>query len=464
MTTPAAGRHLHAVPDLPDLPAALGEVGDSTVELMRGGVELRIELDDIEPPIWRRFRVPANIALDDLHLVVQAVMGWEDRHLHQWTRDNDPRARGLTSYKPTYAFADWETDEDERDEAGVPLATLLTRVGDTLFYRYDFGDCWDHRLTVEAITAAARRPECLAGERACPPEDCGGTTGYELLLAVRADPDHPDRDWLAGHADAVDPELFDVDAVNDRLDIQSRATRVFGVVAHVSPLVATVTTRLTPTLSPDFSRALIDCRLDEPIDEIPSDAALLLDAMGVLIRHAAAGITLTKSGYLPPSVVGELRSLIPGTIGESNREVDHYQVTMLREYTRDMGLARVLKGRYVATKLGSRCAADPNLLWRTVAERFPLGKSDADHDYGVLELVLVAGGVVDRAGPVAHTMSALGWRAGDPRDSMGDAYSPTRRFFALLGVERPWKWSKLPPPTLSPTVRALARTALLTHR
>ena len=49
-----------------------------------------------------------------------------------------------------------------------------------------FGDSWEHlvevedELPVECVTMPI--PRCLAGERACPPEDCGGPPGYQRLL------------------------------------------------------------------------------------------------------------------------------------------------------------------------------------------------------------------------------------------------------------------------------------------
>jgi len=44
--------------------------------------ELRVELEDIKPPVWRRILVPAKITLAKLHDLLQLVMGWTDSHLH----------------------------------------------------------------------------------------------------------------------------------------------------------------------------------------------------------------------------------------------------------------------------------------------------------------------------------------------------------------------------------------------
>ena len=64
-------------------------------------------------------------------------------------------------------------------------------------------------------TTTSDEPRCLDGARACQPEDCGGPPGYEDLLEVLADPEHPDnddlRDWLGSE---FDPEAFDVAAAD----------------------------------------------------------------------------------------------------------------------------------------------------------------------------------------------------------------------------------------------------------
>lgn len=93
--------------------------------------------------------------------------------------------------------------------------------GDKLIYEYDFGDGWEHKIRIEKILPAEkgkRYPVCLAGKRACPPEDCGGPPGYERLLEVLRDPKHEEYEetleWLGG---PFDPEAFDVNEVNRML-------------------------------------------------------------------------------------------------------------------------------------------------------------------------------------------------------------------------------------------------------
>jgi hypothetical protein len=170
---------------------------------------LRLELLEIEPPIWRRIQVPGSFTLADVHDVTQLVMGWEDSHMHLFEIGG---AR--------YGFGDNEFDDDEQDDSAVLLGDLGLRQGDCFRYLYDFGDDWEHLVTVEAVRRDSRPadvPRLLGGERACPPEDCGGVHGYQEVLEALADPAHEEhaslRAWLGR---PWDPEAYDV-AYHQRL-------------------------------------------------------------------------------------------------------------------------------------------------------------------------------------------------------------------------------------------------------
>lgn len=173
--------------------------------------QLKVALQGVEPPVWRRVLVPSDIKLGKLHFVLQDVMGWTNSHLHQFLlRDR--------------AFGDPSHDEDDElgfeDERKVKLDHLVV-VGQSLTYEYDFGDGWTHELLVEKAVEPDHRffyPVCVGGARACPPEDCGGVGGYEDLLRVLSDPEDEEHDnmltWVGGF---FDPEGFDVNAVNRKL-------------------------------------------------------------------------------------------------------------------------------------------------------------------------------------------------------------------------------------------------------
>ncbi len=179
-----------------------------------GTFEFEIRLRHVRPAVWRRFVVPGDMTLARLHDVIQTVMGWTDSHLHMF-EDEDGR-----SYQPPNPFDDGLLEW--HDSRRVRVAELLGRKGAGLLYTYDFGDGWEHDLTVVAITdGRSGAPRCLDCAGACPPEDCGGFIGYEEALAALDDPDHPDREELLYRIpDGFDPHAFSVTSVNAALKRQ----------------------------------------------------------------------------------------------------------------------------------------------------------------------------------------------------------------------------------------------------
>ncbi len=176
-----------------------------------GGFQLKIVLEGSKPPIWRRVIVPADLTLDELHWVIQVAMGWENAHLHEFTIDGTPF--GGTAPDET------ELEEmDCEDETCFQLSEVL-REKLKFYYLYDFGDSWEHTITVEKIIPArAGRPEtlCTAGKRRCPLEDSGGMHGYYEMLKAIADKKHPAHaEWY--RARNIAPEAFDIQAVNSAL-------------------------------------------------------------------------------------------------------------------------------------------------------------------------------------------------------------------------------------------------------
>jgi len=183
---------------------------------------LKVTLRGSRPAIWRRLLVPSDIKLSKLHAVLQTSMGWGECHLHSFRHEH-------MTYEPkaNREFGGGLFETETQDEAKVRLADLLTVIGDRLVYEYDFGDGWEHEVRVEKIVpvgaGGARKAICLAGARACPPEDCGGLPGYDHLLEVMANPKHPEHgemlDWLG---ERFDPEAFDaarVDAALSKLKV-----------------------------------------------------------------------------------------------------------------------------------------------------------------------------------------------------------------------------------------------------
>lgn len=172
-------------------------------------LQLKISLLGLgDPPVWRRLLVPAGIKLDRLHDLIQAAIGWDGYHMHAFS------AGGVD-----YGIPDPELGF--RDERRTTLGRVIAKPGDRLRYTYDFGDNWEHDILIEQVGPPVPElayPVCLAGERACPPDDCGGVWGYAELLEALADPKHPEHEWLLEWAGGpIDPEAFDRDEVNKQL-------------------------------------------------------------------------------------------------------------------------------------------------------------------------------------------------------------------------------------------------------
>jgi hypothetical protein len=175
-------------------------------------VRILVELADVDAPrVWRQLLVPAAIRLDLLHSVIQDAMGWQDCHMHAFTID------GVQYGRP-------DGELGFHDERTATLAALLEPDAQCT-YTYDFGDSWEHLITVEQFhTAAAglHYPHCVDGGGACPPEDCGGAPGYSDLKVILADPEHEEHHamlaWL-GLLSATDfnPDRFAPDEANVRL-------------------------------------------------------------------------------------------------------------------------------------------------------------------------------------------------------------------------------------------------------
>lgn len=162
----------------------------------------KISLIGIEPQIWREVDVPDNYNFWELHVAIQDAFGWLDYHLHEFI----PNKKGPTGGK-NIGLPESELDDSVIADWDISLKKYFSTVGNYISYNYDFGDSWNHEVKLIGILLAEESnqyPRCIAGERACPPEDCGGLWGYQDLLEIINTPTHEEYsnnvEWLKGHA------------------------------------------------------------------------------------------------------------------------------------------------------------------------------------------------------------------------------------------------------------------------
>lgn len=165
---------------------------------------LRIDLNYSDPPIWRLVEVPTSITLKVLHDIVQVTMGWLNYHLWEFRIDG-------TTYGPPMD-ENWGISPRKSADR-TRLRDVIAPGTTTIDYTYDFGDSWEHKLTVSDVRPgdpATGYPRFIDGNRDCPPEDCGGIPGFQAMLEARADASHPDHADISEWLDGYDPAKLDV--------------------------------------------------------------------------------------------------------------------------------------------------------------------------------------------------------------------------------------------------------------
>lgn len=183
--------------------------------------QFKIQLKNIKkPPVWRRVLVPSYYNFMHLHKVIQVAFGWEDYHLFQFSE------KGYGSENVITRVSD-EVDagfEVQEDAEAMLLSDVFNKEQQTYIYIYDFGDSWEHLITLEKIVPeVSTSAKLMDGKGACPPEDCGGPGGYEQLKIILADKSHPEhreyKEWLGMEEDGHwDPNELDIKEIQQEFD------------------------------------------------------------------------------------------------------------------------------------------------------------------------------------------------------------------------------------------------------
>lgn len=206
---------------------------------------LRIELRDFKPAIWREVWVDPRTTLRKLHAIVQAAMGWEDAHLYGFAIPGRGRASRYWGVPAHQRFEPRQPDDfmgfgdRSKSDARTRLDQVLQATGDKLLYLYDYGDDWEHLITLKKlITTSEPLPLLVRATHGCPPEDCGGVGGFLHLAEVLNDPDDPEHEDMREFIDEIkgpgwqpgplDPGDFD-DLAAAVAGLQPRVRSVRGI-------------------------------------------------------------------------------------------------------------------------------------------------------------------------------------------------------------------------------------------
>jgi hypothetical protein len=408
---------------------------------------LTIELRRCKPRIWRRLALPGDLTLDAVHLQFQAAMGWSESHLHRF-EPGDGRKRNQPYF--ITAFDEEEGDEGTREEE-VRLDQVLQSPGDRLTYHYDFGDGWEHLVTLEAVAprGVEAEPRCLGGAKACPQEDCGGPYGYQEIA-----------DWLrAGAQDGAVPQPFDdaeqarswlpIDYDPDAFDPDeaTAAMRQWAAGEHLpwhslpEPLANLIMSVRGPSwVQLDAWLAHLGPR--EPVELSGQDTLAAARPWAVLLNVVGPQTKLTSAGYLPPALVLQAAQDLGITewwIGKANREDMLWPLAQLREAAQAVGLLRKAKGVLKPTARAAKAADDPRGIIAAVLQRLPLGKG-FEVDAGWLTLLGLAAGVTgsELDAGVAQMLTDRGWRINrtlevGPMDAQHGAQATTEALDWMAG-------------------------------
>lgn len=397
-------------------------------------LRMKVSLVGSEPAIWRLLEIDPSLTLDKVHEILQTAVGWRDSHLHSFT-DTDPFVRlravnGVVREPRRWVSLDLlEDSDDDLPETDWTLGQILTLESGPLFYEYDFGDGWIHRLELTGILPTrgnAPRARLLDGERRAPLEDSGGIGGYHDLLDALANPAHEEREnlqawvaWTAGPWQKFDPEQLDINAVNNELALLLPPPSANEHGPGSESLTQELTNRMPPGLRREFRSYLYAAGLDGP-STVEADLAEAMTApyLWLTRRVGLDGLSLTAAGWLPPTVVREAMTELGWAkdwIGKANREDQTLPVLQLRESAQRLGLIRKIKGKLVLTSAAKRLLDDPAGLWlflaRSIAHRH---RHDSERDAALLLLLEVAAGKrtswANYLEAVAFGLEALGWR------------------------------------------------------
>lgn len=392
-----------------------------------------------DPEIWRVIDVDPTMKLGEFHHVLQAAMGWENYHLHQFL-DCDPFQLGPNSVVTRWTEVtpytdDWRDAGTVVDESKVTIGSILTKEQPKLYYEYDFGDGWTHALDLLGEGVAPKqspRAVVVSGEGRCPQEDSGGPPGWEDVKQILGDPQHENyaqiRQWARKLLDEngnFDAYSFDIEQANRA--VLRELAHLEGKNSSASPSVPDILLRL-----PELNRECVNKRLDQMFsiskERISEQDALRMvwPYLWLLRRIGDEGVKLTQAGWLPPDVVKEGMKETGWDEwwrGKANREDLTWPIARLRDLARVYGLIRKYRGRLQLTLAAKAVIDDPIGLWRFLANAIVNSEKSEPYRWAIklFAIEVAAGGLPTQesyAETVCSEMNAAHWWNGRTQEAL----------------------------------------------
>ncbi|MBE1878478.1 plasmid pRiA4b ORF-3 family protein [Myceligenerans sp. TRM 65318] len=416
--------------------------------------QVRADLQDTKPPIWRRLELRSDLTLEVVHQVLQDAFGWTDSHLHRFALGGGAWDRDAELFLCPYDVADPDNDEDGTPEQEVRLDEVLTEAADRLSYVYDYGDNWAVTLRLEKVLD--HRPDspaaaCRGGRMAAPPDDSRGEYLHGGLAAVVDDPEH-----------------FEAAEVNEALGRPWFTLTARGFHPRLLKLANTLSFR-------DDDAGLGERLASLPELVVPDDEKLARSLGAYLwFLDAAAedGIPLTAAGWMRPAVVKQAARQIPqmaGWIGKANREDLTHPVMAFREsLIRQLRLLRKYKGALRLTKAGAAVRGKPAALFDHLAARLAPGTGAGVFAVEANLLVLAHAAIspgsdlpLDR---IAADLAYMGYEHSDGSPLRGYQFRhyDNTAITVLANVDQP-PAGRRERERISPVAATLAHAALLQH-
>lgn len=193
-------------------------------------VKLNVKLLNTPLDISRKILVPKTVNMLQLHFIIQIAMGWRFMHLFEFTdhiKNPTLQATVKTNDAPAPAFTKTKLKSTQADKTNLKSDFIKSLHDKPFFYLYDFGDDWQHKISVLKTTKNEKSifdgsPQVTHAKGACPPEDIGGIENYHRIIDILNHPDHPEyaetAEWmeLSPHQ-TFNPDFVDVNLTNQKL-------------------------------------------------------------------------------------------------------------------------------------------------------------------------------------------------------------------------------------------------------